>query len=44
MHENLMYEMEKVVPVKTLINQIEPHYSNSSDKDERPAYPLATML
>jgi transposase, IS5 family len=42
--ERFLAEMEKVVPWKALIDQIEPHYPKTSSKGGRPPYPLATML
>ena len=42
--ERFLSEMEAVVPWKSLIDLIEPHYPKTSSKGGRPAYPLATML
>jgi IS5 family transposase len=36
--------MEKVVPLKALLDLIEPHYPKTRSKVGRPPYPLATML
>jgi IS5 family transposase len=30
--------------VKTLLDLIEPYYPKTGSKDDRPPYPLATML
>ena len=42
--ERFLGEMEKVVPWKTLIDLIEPHYPKTSSKGGRTPYPLAIML
>lgn len=43
-HERFLDEMEAVVPWKTLIDLIKPHYPKTSSKGGRPAYPLASIL
>jgi IS5 family transposase len=42
--EQLLAEMEVVVPWQELIELIKPHYPKTSKKGGRPPYPLATML
>jgi IS5 family transposase len=42
--ERFLAEMEAVVPWKALVDLIEPHYSKTTSKGDRPPYPLETML
>lgn len=42
--EKFLADMDQVVPWKSLIDLVEPHYPKSCKKGGRPPYPLATML
>lgn len=44
MSERFLAQMEAVVPWKTFIDLIDPHYPKAGSKGGHTAYPLETML